>query len=97
MNYSELAARVEIADVLARYARAADRGDMAALRACYHQDAYDDHGPYKGDVDGLVEFVEGIYPGFTATTHHLGQLVIVVDGSRARCETSASVESQEVV
>lgn len=90
MKIETVIARAEIADVLARYARAADRGDMDLLRSCYHPDAYDNHGLYKGGLEGLVAFVEEISTDFVTTTHHLGQQVIdiAIDGHHARAETS---------
>lgn len=89
MNLETLVARAEIADVLARYVHAVDRGDWDRLRRCYHPDAYDDHGPYKGDIDGLVRFVTDLADRLTSTTHQLGQQLIEVDLSSgvARAET----------
>ena len=40
----------EIRDCMARYARGVDRADWEAVRDTYHDDAYDDHGDYKGAV-----------------------------------------------
>jgi hypothetical protein len=89
MDIETLVARAEITDVLVRYVRAADRGDWALLRACYHDDAYDDHGDYKGGPDGLVVHVRAVAGRFMFTTHQLGQLLIQVDPAhdRARAET----------
>lgn len=89
MDVEGLVARAEIADVLARYVHAVDRGDWDLLRSCYHADAYDDHGPYKGDVDGLVRFVTGLADRLLSTTHQLGQQLVEVDppGGVARAET----------
>jgi 3-phenylpropionate/cinnamic acid dioxygenase small subunit len=53
----ELADRVAIQDAIYRYARAVDRSDWEGVRDAYHHDAYDDHGEYKGNVNGLVEWL----------------------------------------
>jgi len=46
--------RREIEDCLLRYVRGVDRRDWDLVRSAYHTDAYDDHGDYKGDVDGFI-------------------------------------------
>lgn len=63
----------EIRDLMARYARAVDRMDLASLREVYHDDAYDDHGDYKGDVDGLLHYVRERIGGAPQAMHFLGQ------------------------
>ena len=86
----EAADRAEIYGVLVRYCRGIDRRDAAAVRDAYHADAYDDHGSYKGGVDGFLEFVDKeVWGRFRTTMHKLGQSLIEVDGDRARAETYA--------
>lgn len=65
-----------IRDVMARYARGVDRGDWDAVRETYHSDAYDDHGDYKGDLDGFIAFGRERTGGATQVMHFLGQSVI---------------------
>ena len=88
MDLDELVARAEVADVLARYVRGADRGDWDLVRSCYHPDAVDDHGLYRGGVEGLMAFLQDVSGRFTATTHHLGNQLVEVHGDAARAETS---------
>jgi len=38
-----------------RLARGTDRRDAALIRSCYHADAVDDHGAFRG---GPAEFAE---------------------------------------
>jgi len=66
----------EIRDVMARYCRGVDRGDWEAVRATYHTDAYDDHGDYKGDIDGFIEFAQSRTGGATQVMHFLGECLI---------------------
>jgi hypothetical protein len=66
----------EIRDLMARYARGVDRGDWNAVRAVYHPDAYDDHGDYKGGVDGFIEFGKSRTGGATQVMHFLGECLI---------------------
>ena len=55
MDLETLIAKQEITDVVYRYARGIDRLDFELVKSCYHPDAYDDHGAFKGSVDEFVE------------------------------------------
>ena len=76
-----------ITHILTRYARAIDRFDMEMLRTVYHPDAYDDHGSYKGDVEGFIVFLNEVLPRFETTQHFLGNMHIELDGDVAHTET----------
>jgi hypothetical protein len=84
-----LAARQEIADVILRYARGIDRLDFDLVRSCYHPDAYDDHGNIKGDVDTFIAGARKFLQTCDATMHFMGNMLIEIDGDRARAETYA--------
>jgi ketosteroid isomerase-like protein len=76
--------------VLYAYCRAADRGDLGALREVYHSDAFDDHtGVYSGDVDGFIAFMErSLTAGVvTCTRHCLSNILIEVEGDVAVVES----------
>lgn len=88
-SIDELLARQEIADVIYRYARGIDRLDFELVRSCYHPDAYDDHGAFKGTVDEFVAAAESWLPRWTATQHFMGNMLIEVQGDVARAETYA--------
>ena len=66
----------EIRDLMARYCRGVDRADWDAVRATYHTDAYDDHGDYKGGIDGFIEFAKSRTGGATQVMHFLGECLI---------------------
>ncbi|MEU6561542.1 nuclear transport factor 2 family protein [Nocardia nova] len=66
----------EIRENLYRYARGVDRCDWELFRSTYHPDAHDDHGPYKGDVDGLVEWVSRRHALIEQSQHMFGQIAI---------------------
>jgi 3-phenylpropionate/cinnamic acid dioxygenase small subunit len=83
---SELLAKQDIREVLYRYCRGVDRRDYDMIRACYHADAIDNHGEYFGDVDGFIAHVESNLGRFERTMHFLGNILIEVDGERARSE-----------
>jgi hypothetical protein len=53
----ELEARTAIEDGLKRFARAVDRQDWALARTLYHDDAFDDHGFFKGPPDAFLAHI----------------------------------------
>jgi 2-iminobutanoate/2-iminopropanoate deaminase len=57
----ELEARTAIEDCLKRFARAIDRQDWKAARACYHDDAFDDHGFFRGPPDAFLAHVAKLH------------------------------------
>ena len=83
----ELLDKQEIRDVLMRYCRGIDRLDMDLVKSCYHPDAYDDHGTYKGGVAGFCSTVSAGLANCLATEHFLGNSLIEVRGDRAASET----------
>jgi hypothetical protein len=72
----ELADRAEIQDCLCRYARGVDRGDWDLVRLTYHADAHDQHGEYRGDIDGLIAWLAERFAGVDNSMHFLGNCLI---------------------
>lgn len=66
----------EIRRVMNRYARGVDRRDYDAIRGAYHPDAFDDHGGYKGGVDGLIDWIARRHAVIEQSMHYLAQTVI---------------------
>ena len=84
----ELLDREAIRDVLNRYCRAVDRLDAEMLRSTYFEDAFDDHGPFKGLRDDFVEWIiPFLRAEYLTTSHHLTTQVIEVDGDLASAES----------
>ncbi|WP_203338182.1 nuclear transport factor 2 family protein [Nocardioides limicola] len=88
-DLDELASRLEIQNVIAKYAHAVDRRDFETVRSCYHPDAYDDHGRYKGDLDGLLAYFDRLADKLNSTFHLMGTPYIEVKGDTAWAETFA--------
>lgn len=65
-----------IRDVVLRYCRAVDRRDYDAVRACYHPDATDHHGTYRGGVDGFIARLHRELPKCERTFHVLANLLV---------------------
>jgi hypothetical protein len=83
--------QAEIRDVHLRYCRGVDRMDWALVRACYHPDGTDDHGGYKGGVDGFIAWVSPTLAKYQSTTHFTGNQLVDVQGDRAWAEHYARV------
>jgi hypothetical protein len=82
-DVERLVAEAAVRDVHSRYCRGIDRMDWDLVRSCYHPDAVDNHGPYKGDVEGFIGWVSGLLPAYESTTHFVGQQLVEVDGDVA--------------
>jgi hypothetical protein len=82
----------EIRDVVYRYCRGIDRRDYPMVRSCYHPDAIDDHGDFRGGVEDFIEYVQRGLPRFDRTMHFVGNLLVEPDRDRSR----ARVESYTV-
>jgi len=68
--------RFEIQDCLAIYATAVDRGDWDRVRSTYHPDAIDQHGDYRGGIDGLIDWLDKRFAGVDNSMHFLGNCLI---------------------
>lgn len=73
---SRVADRLEIQDLVYRWCRAADRLDFDAMPALFHPDAYDDHGPYRGDIPGLIEWIRERHKVIMFSMHQMTNLLI---------------------
>ena len=84
---ADLLAKDEIREVLMRLARGTDRRDAALIRSCYHADAVDDHGAFRGGPAEFAEWVPKTLAIFESTMHVLGNVSIELDGDAARVES----------
>lgn len=87
----ELTAKEEIREVLHRYGRATDRGDVELLKTCYFDDAIDAHGEaFVGDAHEFAEFILGPEQlgQLRDYRHYITNTMIELDGDRAFVESS---------
>lgn len=75
-----------IREVLNRYCRGVDRRQFDMVRSCYHPDATDDHGGFKGGVEPFIAMCTEILKRYERTMHFMGNLYIEVDGDKATSE-----------
>lgn len=86
-DLQELSDKQEIAEVVLRYCRGVDRLDLAAVRACYHDDGIDHHTGFSGDADAYVAWLDTVLRRFSGTMHFIGNQLVEVWGDVARCES----------
>jgi len=73
--------------VVSRYARGVDRRDWELVRSCYHPDAQEDRGRYRGGVDGFVDWLREAVAGYSSTSHHIATQNIDLEGDTAWVES----------
>lgn len=79
--------KTAITEVLVSYCRAVDRADLDLLRACYHDDATEDHGgTFLGSARDYVDGIAAILPR-SKMTHTTSNIAIALDGDKALVES----------
>jgi hypothetical protein len=84
MDLDEVAARLEIADLLARYSYAIDFRQWDELDAMFTDDAVVDYtatGGVRGSVAEIKAFVASAFAGVHRSQHLMGSMAITVDGA----------------
>ena len=82
---ADLLAKQEITEVLYRIARGTDRGDPELFASGFHEDGEDWHGLANGPVTNIVANLGR--STLLLTQHALSNILIELDGERARVET----------
>ena len=90
MNLQELSDRLEIDDLLTRYANALDDRDWERWAACFTADARIDYtaaGGIQGSLPEVRAWLEQVMPGFKMTQHLVTNKEIRLDGDTATCRS----------
>ena len=83
----EMLDEFQLRKLVHRYCRAVDRGDTAALRDLYHDDAEDDHGAFStGGVDDFLSQLEAARPHLRSMQHNITTVNFAVRGNTAEGE-----------
>ena len=82
-----VAARQDIAELLARYCRGIDRCDAAELDWVFADDARIDYGSGAQDKAATCAGLLAAVGAMRLTQHAIGNIIIEFDGDRARAET----------
>jgi ketosteroid isomerase-like protein len=82
-----------IYELLTRYSRGVDRCDEELLRSCYHPDATDDHGWFKGLGIDFAGEVVARHKGGPITQHSISNVRLDVRGDVAYGETYVTLRT----
>lgn len=86
MDLQTLADRIEITDLLTRYAHAVDSKDWTLYRTVFTADAHIDYesaGGVKGDLETVANWLEQTMVGFPMTQHLVSNIDVKLDGDAA--------------
>jgi ketosteroid isomerase-like protein len=75
----------ELTELVTRVSRAVDRCDEELLLSCYHPDAFDDHGTFKGNPKEFLAYLKRgtMIPTNGPVQHSLSNLLFEIDGDVA--------------
>lgn len=86
-DLQQLLDKQSIVDRLCDYARGVDRIDRALIGSVFHAGAELDYGAmFTGTADEFTDFICVVHPSMEATSHHLSNISVTVDGDRAGSE-----------
>jgi len=90
MTPQEIADRIEIDDLLTRYATAVDTKDWDLFTTCFTADAsidYTSAGGIKGSVPEVRKWLSEVMPMFAMTQHLVTNKAVQLDGDTATSRT----------
>jgi len=89
MDLREVSDRIEINDLLTRYAKAVDRKDWALYRTVFTADAHIDYrsaGGVEAGLDEMCAWLDKSLAMFESTQHLIGNVEVQVNGDQATVE-----------
>lgn len=90
LSLQQLSDRIEIDDLLTRYATGVDRRDWDLWESCFTPDATIDYGAFGGTCGGVKEvraWLEKTMAMFPMSQHLVINREVEIDGDRARCRS----------
>jgi 3-phenylpropionate/cinnamic acid dioxygenase small subunit len=94
--------RLDILELIARYAWALDIGDIDGYLACFTEDAYIDHGPQgrRHGHDGIKSTIDELWYSkpdhYLGRQHRMSQHIMTPDGADVRIKCFWSILQQRV-
>lgn len=91
MTLEVIADRIEIDDLLVRYATAIDTKDWDLLASCFTPDAFIDYtsaGGIKGTFPEVKQWLAQVLAAFPMTQHLITNRVVVLDGDSAKSRSA---------
>jgi ketosteroid isomerase-like protein len=90
----ELLDKQALAEVVMRYCRGVDRADEELILSCFHPDAVDEHGAYRGGPRGFARWIVERMRTWCFVQHRVSNLLFDVRGDMAYGETYSAMEGQ---
>ena len=90
LSQREISDRIEIQDLMVRYARAIDTKDYGLLDTCFMPDAHVDYvssGGVAGKYPEVRVWLEKALSPFSHMMHFIGNTTLELDGDRASART----------
>jgi 3-phenylpropionate/cinnamic acid dioxygenase small subunit len=90
MTLQEVADRIEIDDLLTRYATALDAKDWDLFATCFTPQAFIDYtgaGGIKGSLPEVREWLAQVMAGFPMTQHLVTNRAVQISGDTATCRS----------
>jgi len=90
MSLQEISDRLEIQELLGKYAHAVDSCDWELYRSVYTEDAIIDYttfGAPVGTVDEIIDFLAAAMPHMKSTQHAVMNITLKIDGDTASGRT----------
>jgi 3-phenylpropionate/cinnamic acid dioxygenase small subunit len=90
MSLEQIADRIEIDDLLTRYATALDAKDWELFSTCFTPDAFIDYtaaGGIKGTLAEVRQWLAEVMAGFPMTQHLVTNRDVRVEGDSATCRS----------
>ncbi|MEX1217977.1 MAG: nuclear transport factor 2 family protein [Acidimicrobiales bacterium] len=86
-DLAALADRHAIHDVILHYCRGIDRMDRGLVTQCFHEDAHDTHGSFRGSVGEFIEWAFALLDRYDSTMHLIANHLVTLNGDAAIAET----------
>ena len=95
-----LATEREITRAILTYCRGSDHKDLELMRQAYHEDGYDDHGPFRGYLDDYLAWAAKNLERFHQLIDHVGPPAPAstsrrVTSTDSRCAPPQSVATKD--
>jgi 3-phenylpropionate/cinnamic acid dioxygenase small subunit len=90
MTLEQIADRIEIDDLLTRYATGLDAKDWDLWAGCFTADAFIDYtaaGGIKGTLPEVRQWLSEVMAGFPVTQHLVTNRSVRIDGDSATCRS----------
>ena len=88
MDHDAITAHLEIQQVLYRYCRGVDRGEVETIASVYHPDARDRHGAFEGAGKDFATYLVAAMDAVPAVgQHHITNVLIELSGQAADVES----------